>query len=406
MFKAKRGIRPNPLVLQGIKKFTLFSLTSLFLLGQSAWAIIAVVDGGNQTVVAGSPSKEISFQVFYEQGNPYTVGEIVNFTLVAPSGKTITDGLSNHDGKTGENGLVATTMNAQQTVGNYTVTATLATDNTQTATTSVVVVANAPSQIKVISGGEQTITVGQNSATVTFQITDALGNVATKQTAFFELQLPTGEIAQTGIFPTAATSNNNGEVATRFEATENIGEYQIIATLVDNNTVTAKTSIQVTEALPQLSSLGAGVMVDPQGNLISLNEVSFYGGTSVDDGPFFQDVVLEGLNNVLVQSIINVAPEHVGQPAEIVLVIILEEALGQITLWMRENNDFNPWDGDIANLTPYFKVDSLPTQQFVNIYGGPLGPLEWLQIQVYLGYRLEDGSLIFNGNKAVQLLLR
>jgi hypothetical protein len=405
MFKAKRDIRPNSLVLKNIKRLALFSLSSLFLLGQSAWAMITVVDGGHQKITAGSPSEKISFQVFDEQGTPHTAGTMVNFSLTSPSGQTITDGLSNQEGETKETGIVSTTMIAQDTVGNYTITATLATDSTQTATTSIVVVAGVPSQIKLLSGGDQTVTVGKISSSVIFQLTDASGNVVAKQPVSFQLQLPSGETTQTGIFPITAFSDSNGEVATRLEATETVGNYQIMAILTDNNSVTTNTSIQVTEELPRLPSLGAGMMVDPQGNLTSLNEVNFYGGTSVDDSPFNQEVSLQGLNNVLVQSVIDVAPAHVEQAAEIIVVGIQELALGQITLLMMNENKVEIWDGNLASLTWYFKIDSLAAKHFVNIYGGPLeGPIG--RLQLYLGYRLEDGTLIFNGNKVIQISFR
>jgi hypothetical protein len=404
MFKAKRGIRPSPLVLKNIKRLALFSLSGLFLLGQSAWAMITVVEGGNQKVIAGSPSEEISFRVFDEQGTPHTAGTLVNFSLTAPSGQPIADGLSNQQGETEETGIVSTMMIEQETVGNYTITATLAIDNAQTTTTSIVVVAGVPSQIKVLSGGEQTVTVGKISSSVIFQLTDASGNVVAKQPVSFQLQLPSGETSQTGLFPITAFSDSNGEVATRLEATEIVGNYQIIATLTDNNSVTTHTSIQVTEDLPRLPSLGAGMMVDPQGNLTSLNEVNFYGGTSVDDGPFNQEVSLQGFNNILVQSVIDVAPAHVGQAAEIIVVGIQEWTLGQITLLMMNENKVEIWDGNLANLTWYVKIDSLVAKQFVNIYGGVLGPIG--RLQLYLGYRLEDGTLVFNGNKVIQLSIR
>jgi len=191
--------------------------------------------------------------------------------------------------------------------------------------------------VVITTGGNQQIPVGSPSTEVSFQVTDDFGNPNT------------------------------------------------------NATITFKIS-------SQLPDLGAGMAVKPSWETVETDS-SFNGGIKVNDGEFLQQTVLTSADSVSFQGVINVDSDHIGMPADILVVggytpIDLPE---QFVMVDDKNNTPN-WDLDLTTLGPFARINSLPDQQPVNMYGGklPIG-----KVRGWLGYRLDDGLIVFNGSQSI-----
>jgi len=135
-----------------IKCTALLLVYGVLSLWQPAFAAITVTAGGEQQVFAGADSAAIVFSVVDEHGNPNTTGVPVNFNLLNPTGNAVTVGLLNFSDKTDENGQVSTRLKSTDTLGKYTLIATLTTDATQSVSTHISVLKDSTA-FTVISGG-------------------------------------------------------------------------------------------------------------------------------------------------------------------------------------------------------------------------------------------------------------
>lgn len=389
---------------KGLSLISVILLYGVLSLSQSVFAAITVTAGGGQQVSAGSDSEDIVFKVLDEQGNPKT-GTTVNFSLTGPTGNTIADGLSPSSIDSDGDGLVSTHLNGTGAVGNYSITATIV-DDDQKVITNVIVAAAAATQLTLVAGNNQSLTIGQSSSNITFQLADAFDNAVAGKTVNFSIQAPTGSNSSLSL--TTAATDTNGQVTTRLvtNSTDPKGNYTVIANLDDDNTVTANVSVEVTDLIPDLPSLGFGMVLEATGALTEAN-ASFNGGIKVNNGEFQQEAAFTINDSVFIQGVINVDSTHVGQPAEILVVgyynPLLAFDVGGVYVMIDNNNAILNWDGNPANLVAFTSVAQLPTRQFVNMYGGPL-PAG--QVRAYVGYRLADGTIIFNGNQTINARIK
>ena len=397
----------NPTILTRTRCYQVYLLClyGLLSLWQPVSAAIMVTAGAGQIVPAGSPSANIFFKVTDETGNPDT-GTTVNFNLVDPAGANLVGGLLNNSANPDHNGLVFTRLESMGTIGNYVITARLTTDLTQFASTNVVVVAGAPSQLTVTAGDNQIIPANQNSADISFKLSDTFGNPITGQMVNFTVTTPLSETSNRGVFPTNLITDINGDVTTRLMVTTIEGTHTVIATLATNSLVTNQVKVQVTEALPQLPSLGFGMAINTLGNFVETN-ASFQGGISVNDGDFLPEVVLAQTDSVLIKGLITADSHHVGQPADIIIVASYSPVLPfdpQMWFMLNSNNVIQVWDVNMANLVAFTHVAQLPSKLPINMYGGKFAAIG--QLQVYFGYRLENGLIVFNLNQVMSILIR
>ena len=287
----------------------------------------------------------------------------------------------------------------------YSITATIV-DDDQKVITNVIVAAAAATQLTLVAGNNQSLTIGQSSSNITFQLADAFDNAVAGKTVNFSIQAPTGSNSSLSL--TTAATDTNGQVTTRLvtNSTDPKGNYTVIANLDDDNTVTANVSVEVTDLIPDLPSLGFGMVLEATGALTEAN-ASFNGGIKVNNGEFQQEAAFTINDSVFIQGVINVDSTHVGQPAEILVVgyynPLLAFDVGGVYVMIDNNNAILNWDGNPANLVAFTSVAQLPTRQFVNMYGGPL-PAG--QVRAYVGYRLADGTIIFNGNQTINARIK
>ncbi|RKZ58736.1 MAG: hypothetical protein DRR08_15690 [Candidatus Parabeggiatoa sp. nov. 2] len=364
---------------------------------------ITLISGSSQQVPTGSDSADIVFKVINKGGNP-SKGVQVNFSLVDPMGNSIVqEGLTAYAAETHENGQVSTRFKGTDIIGSYTITATVATNTKLFTGTNVVVVAGTAAKLAVIEGSNQTFSAGKASANIRFKLSDAFNNGVTGQVIDFKVKTPAGEISNEGLSATLATSDVNGKVMTRLEATDSQGIYTIIATLAANETVTANTTVQVTEALPNLPSLGFGAATDNDWNEVDTTAI-FQGGISVNNGAFNQEVVLASGDSVLIKGVIKVDSLHVEQSADILVVVGYAPFNAAEKFFMLDSNHaVQLWDGSLANLVAFESVESLVYTKVVTIYSSKLTPVG--RLRIYFGYRLDDGIIVFNASQPISVVV-
>jgi hypothetical protein len=369
-------------------------------------AAITVTAGSGQQVPAGSPSADIFFKVTDATGNPNT-STTVNFSLIDPAGNPVSNGLSTPSASTSNNGLVSTRLNPTSKLGNYTITATLVSDTTQFTGINVVVVAGLPAKLTITEGSNQTLPAGQSSANIRFKLTDAFNNAVAGQVIHFTLRNPSGEMGNDKLFLTEATTDINGQVTTRVEALKTEGSYLVTATLATDETISIQVPVQIVEPIPPLPNLGFGMAFDTNG-AVAETTASFNGGTKVNDGEFNQEVVFNLNDSISVQGVINVDSRHLGQSADIIIVAshnpIVPFNTQQIFYMFSSSNLPEVWDGNLAHLVAFSRVNSLPKKLPLNLYGGKVGSPGLYQ--GYFGYRLDNGLIVFNGNQTINLRVK
>lgn len=392
----------------------LIFMSILSLQNTIAFAAITVVSGNNQTIAVGSPSKDLTFKVVDAVGHPVT-GVAVHFTLVGPSGNTINGGLSKATDNTNEQGQVVTQMNPIDTLGNYSLTATLAIDATQSVTATLTVTADRAATLQLISGGGQNIGIDQASAEIRFQLTDKLGHPIAGEKVDFTVITPNGITTTSGLMTATAMTNTQGEVNTRIAATAVTGIYTLIARLSSNSAITSSTHLQVALPAPNLPSLGFGGIVGASGS-ISDNLALFNGGIAIyeigtppSDDDFQQELVQKSSDVVVIRGVIRPENTHLGQVADIVVAAGHEYrsssppfALEKV-FYTLDKGIPQLWDGGLSSLAAFASNVTLSSSQPLDIYNGqlPVGTF-----QIWFGYYLKTGLVVFNANQSINVIVK
>jgi len=356
---------------------------------------LSLVSGDKQTIKAGSDSEAIIFQIADEQGNPIT-GQTVKFQLQDSTGEIATlQGLTVYESQPDASGQVKTSMQGTGDIGNYTIIAKLAGDAVQSVNANIIVTAGLVDIFKVVAGNNQTVFTGESSANISFQLIDAFNNNILAEIVNFQVIAPDGNVISNGI--TTSASDINGLVIIRLEPVSIKGNYIIKAILANDRTVQA--TVQVVAAVPILPSLGFGVFINEQAELIN-NSSIFNGGIAVNDTVFSQEAILKAGDSVVIEGFITVADEHVNSKTDIILLTSYNPLNNPEVFFMVGSGlNIQLWNGDLNSLIAYEEVVNLEKTHFVPIYEGKLNDVGiW---KIYFGYRLEDGTIVFNGNQSI-----
>ncbi len=362
-------------------------------------AKLSLISGDKQTVRAGLDSEDIVFKVVDEQGNP-TSSATVKFQLQDSTGTISTlQGLTTYESQPDAEGQVKTSLQGTGDIGNYTIIAKLAGDAVQSVPANIIVIAGLVDTFKVTSGNNQIITTGKTSANIAFQLIDAFNNNISEATVNFQVLTPDGQVIDNGI--TSANSDINGIVITRLEPVSIKGNYIIEATLATNRTVQA--TIQVIAAVPILPSLGFGISMNAAAELID-SKAFFNGGIAVNNNIFNQETILNAGDSIVIEGFITVDDKHVGDKADILLVASYKIISGEELFFMVGNGqNIQLWNGDVSALIAYEEIASLEKTHLIPIYEGKLNDIGiW---KVYFGYRLSDGTIVFNGNQSINFVV-
>lgn len=370
------------------------------------------VGGQCQTVAANEPSAPVLFQMLDNQGDPRSLID-VRFALQNAAGETI-DGLLILSGTTDENGQVQTTVSSTQ-AGSFSVMAEVQTAATYNAQLPITVEPGLPGTVVPIQGAEQRITAGRLSEPMVFVLRDVFGNLATgraEQTVNFSVLTPSGATTTSGLSRLSDLSNAAGEVSTQFTAPNLEGEYEIKASLAGRPTAVGSATIIVQTALPGLPSLGFGLATDANLNpLATATRATFNGGFSVNGGRFQQESVISATANlVTIHGLINVDPTHVGQTADIFVLLAYTPAPvanNDTIIYMVTPNGLPVWEPDsgVSTIEAFSPDVTLQPGELIELYSGPF-PYPGL-IQILFGYRLlASTSYVFHIEHFVTALVQ
>jgi hypothetical protein len=136
-----------------------------------------------------------------------------------------------------------------------------------------------------------------------------------------------------------------------------------------------------------------------QGQLVD-TQTSLSGGISVNCGPYEQTVRQCEPDLVTIQGNLLVDSADIGKSADIVAVASHKpapEPTAEPQIFYMLGNEgkvIEEWDGNLDNLIAFQDDIVLTTEQSIQIYQGQI-PLTGF-IQIFFGYRLPDGTLIYN----------
>jgi YVTN family beta-propeller protein len=205
-----------------------------------------------------------------------------------------------------------------------------------------------------------------------------------------------------------------------FNATDNVrlgSPSQATVTILDNDGVDDITSPAFLPSLGRgtnissnhlLPSLGQGMAISKETLLRAKRvkselglTVAFKGGAKIgvqnyqfhQNGPYYQMVKILGE--------IDVATEHVGQKADILIVAqSIHPSHSQYFMLDKQGQAMEWLVGDFDNLVAAKENVLLKSNQEIEIYHGFLSPLH---LQIYFGYRLENELILFNGEQPIEV---
>jgi 6-phosphogluconolactonase (cycloisomerase 2 family) len=133
---------------------------------------------------------------------------------------------------------------------------------------------------------------------------------------------------------------------------------------------------------------------------------TFRGGSSLDGLSYYQQLTLHPRQYVNIRGEIDVAAEHVGQPAELLVVAAWHplDSLDPEHYFMQDDQGhILPWNLNLAQLVTAQAAVTLTSTQKINLY---TGFLKHGQIRLFFGYQLPDEVIVFNGEQAVELVVK
>lgn len=154
-----------------------------------------------------------------------------------------------------------------------------------------------------------------------------------------------------------------------------------------------------------LPSLGRGVNVGPQ---ISNITTTFIGGGATKNNEYhakyYTNFFAQVGEVISVSGMISVDNLHVGEKADIIVVFGYKQNFNAVEQFYMLDIEGNilPWDTDVKSLEPFKREITLTGIQSVDIYKGTM-PVAGT-MRVYFGYRLLDGTIIFNGSQAIEIV--
>lgn len=376
--------------------------------GITAFASIQVVSGGSQSIDISTVSEEIFFKVTaINDANTVLANRSVSFSLTAPNGSDVSQELVVTTGHTDSNGMISTRVRALNTLGEYTLTAVETLDVSQKATTLLTVVAGQPSVVIFTQGQSQAIPATKRSSPIRIRLSDGLANIAANQTVKFDLINSGGSSYAHTIIPSSINTNAQGEAEVYINAPDIDGTYTLSVTWQEQDKiVSATTPFTVLAALPSLPSLGFAIGNTTTGEGVETNS-SFNGGATINNTAYTQEAILSSQDEVVIKAYAEVETAHVGQEADLIVVIgltplpLVNQETEQFYM-IEENGGIIPWSGVLAEIATFKKQTSLPKYPEFTLFSGQLGSAAY---RIFVGYRLKEGTIIFNGQQSINLFV-
>ena len=134
---------------------------------------------------------------------------------------------------------------------------------------------------------------------------------------------------------------------------------------------------------------------------------AFRGGSSINRLSYYNPLQLSQYQPVTVKGEIDVEAEaeHVGQLADLLIMVAWQphDLNEPVCYWMQDQQgQFISWDLSLTHLVAVEEQVRLTPTPKINFYTGTLNTGK---IQLFFGYRLADGVIIFNGEPAIELMV-
>jgi hypothetical protein len=92
--------------------------------------------------------------------------------------------------------------------------------------------------------------------------------------------------------------------------------------------------------------------------------------------------------------------KHVNRSGEVLVAAVHTDDAGQQFRYMKTAQGWVVWDGHVENLQSIQSFKKLPAQVDLSLFAGDLSHGAG-QFEVYTGYRLSDGTIVYNGKQAM-----
>lgn len=164
----------------------------------------------------------------------------------------------------------------------------------------------------------------------------------------------------------------------------------------DNVTVTGL------EEVPELPVLGETEARDANGKTITVKS-ELRGGVTVMNGKDYQKqaTLKVALDAVDIVGHIDIDPQHVGQDADLFIYAIYQETPTSEEIYLMRDGDgaIFLWNQQVTDLLPFRAAVKLASKEKITLYQGVL--LGQGQLELFFGYRLQDGTVVHNGEPLI-----
>lgn len=171
------------------------------------------------------------------------------------------------------------------------------------------------------------------------------------------------------------------------------GQTTRTVTLSGDNT---KVDVLATDFQPITPAL-SGTALTSDGQPVN-TKATFNGGISVNGSPYQQQVMQQLTDTVEVRGQITVDPDHIGQQADILVCARVSFPADPTLYYFMLDASANvlAWDQQLSNLVVFVPNVTLTSTETVVMYSGQFSILGALN--VYFGYRLQTGTIVFNAH--------
>jgi len=109
-------------------------------------------------------------------------------------------------------------------------------------------------------------------------------------------------------------------------------------------------------------------------------------------------------STVQIKNKLFIEAEHVGESAEFLIVCYYKSATRSIA-YMRDENNWKVWDGEVGSLQAAAQYDSLPEKMEIIVFEGDLSEMPGT-FTLFSGYRLDRSqSIIYNGDEPIRFFV-
>lgn len=155
-----------------------------------------------------------------------------------------------------------------------------------------------------------------------------------------------------------------------------------------------------TEPPDLIGAMGMGV--DADGNPIETTS-SFSGTVTTETGLSGNDLTINLTDKIDISVTVQVDNAHIDEKADILIVVAIPINDKTVIYYMREGTAWEEWPGEIALLAAAEKTVTLPETFTRTLFQGSLNQLPATSYIFYMGYRLKNGHIIFNGSDPIRL---